>query len=103
MPSPLGIGEREAIALAEQLSADQLIVDDMAPRREAERRGLIVIGTLGVLPEAAWEGLIDLRVTLERLGKTSFHISPELIQRLLMNPWRASQSECLTQAPACIW
>ncbi len=85
LPSNLGAGEREAIALAEQLSADQLIVDDMTARREAERRGLVVIGTLGVLREAAAEGLIDLRVTLERLSKTSFHVSPELIQQLLMN------------------
>lgn len=82
-PQGLGAGEREAIGLAEQLLADQLIMDDMTARREAERRGLSVIGTLGVLREAAAEGLIDLRTSLERLSNTSFHISPELIRHLL--------------------
>ena len=63
-PPGLGAGEREAIGLAEQLHSDQLIVDDLTARREAERRGLSVIGTLGVLREAALEGFIDIRVSL---------------------------------------
>lgn len=79
----LDSGEREAIALAEQLSADQLIVDELFARREAERRGLPVIGTIGVLREAADEGLLDLRVAIARLRQTSFHISPAILARLL--------------------
>jgi predicted nucleic acid-binding protein len=39
--------------LATELHADQLIVDDRERRREAERRGIAVIGTLDVLREAA--------------------------------------------------
>jgi predicted nucleic acid-binding protein len=85
LPQGLGPGEREAIGLAEQLQADQLIVDDLTARREAERRGLSAIGTLGVLREAAEEGLIDLRISLERLSETSFHVSPALIRDLLRN------------------
>ena len=46
-------GEREAIALAEELQADQLLLDDADARREAARRNLPFIGTLGVLREAA--------------------------------------------------
>ena len=76
-------GEREALALAEQLAADQLIVDEVIGRREAERRGLPVIGTIGVLREAATEGMVDLRAALERLRQTSFHISPAILDRLL--------------------
>lgn len=79
----LDVGEREAIALAEQLSADQLIVDDSLGRREAERRGLPVIGTIGLLREASDEGLLDLRITIERLRQTSFHISEAILTRLL--------------------
>src|SRR5690348_13549469 len=56
----LGAGEREAIALAEELRADRLILDDQAARRVAARRKLSVIGTLGVLVEAAARGLVDL-------------------------------------------
>jgi predicted nucleic acid-binding protein len=83
--SKLDAGERDAIALAEELSADQLIVDEMLGRREAERRGLSVIGTIGILREAAEEGLLDLRISIERLRQTSFHISPAILAALLKN------------------
>ena len=49
----LDAGEREAIALAEEVQADQLLLDDADARREATRRSLPFIGTLGVLREAA--------------------------------------------------
>ena len=81
--STLDPGERDAIILAEELGADQLIVDDRQGRREAEKRGIAVIGTLGVLREAGSLGHIDLRTALSRLEATSFHIAPEIIDRLL--------------------
>jgi hypothetical protein len=55
----LGAGEREAITLAEELHADGLILDDHAARRIAFLRKLPVVGTLGVLAEAAERGLVD--------------------------------------------
>lgn len=79
----LDAGERDAIALAEELSADQLIVDELLGRREAERRSLPVIGTIGVLREAAEVGLLDLRSAFERLRQTSFHVSPAILASLL--------------------
>jgi predicted nucleic acid-binding protein len=79
----LDAGERDAIALAEELSADQLIVDELLGRREAERRSLPVIGTVGVLREAAEVGLLDLRSAFERLRQTSFHVSPAILASLL--------------------
>lgn len=42
----LGAGEREAIALAVELKADVLLVDDRKAREEARKRGLSVTGTL---------------------------------------------------------
>jgi predicted nucleic acid-binding protein len=60
-----------------------LIVDELLGRREAERRGLSVIGTIGVLREAAAEGLLDLRTAIERLRQTSFHISPLILASLI--------------------
>jgi len=76
-------GERDAISLAAELSADQLIVDDRQGRHEAEKRLIPVIGTLGVLREAATLGLLNLRIAVQRLEATSFHIAPEVLARLL--------------------
>jgi len=63
----LGAGEREAIALAEELSADALLMDDRNARREAENRNLVVLGILRLLADAAEHGFADLRVALNRL------------------------------------
>jgi predicted nucleic acid-binding protein len=76
-------GERDAILLAGELRADRLIVDDREGRREAEKRGIVVLETLGVLQEAASLGLLDLRVAVKRLQGTSFYLAPEVLARLL--------------------
>jgi len=60
-------GEREAIALALELQADLLILDDRDARVEASRSNLVVIGTLRVLEDAAQLGLVDLPRALQRL------------------------------------
>jgi predicted nucleic acid-binding protein len=76
-------GERDAILLAGELRAGQLIVDDREGRREAEKRGIAVMGTLGVLQEAATLRLLDLRLAVKRLQRTSFYLAPEVMARLL--------------------
>jgi predicted nucleic acid-binding protein len=76
-------GERDAITLAGELNVVQLIVDDRKGRHEAERRGIAVIGTLGVIREAATLGLLDLPNAVKRLEATSFHVAPEILARLL--------------------
>jgi predicted nucleic acid-binding protein len=79
----LDAGESHAIRLVQQLEADALIIDDRAGRSEAMRRGIVVIGTLGVLSSAAESDLIDLEDALGRLQKTSFRASPRLVSQLL--------------------
>lgn len=79
----LDAGEREAITLAEELRADQLLVDEIEARKEAARRKLPFLGTLGVLRRAAQLELIELPSALARLGQTSFYIDPKVIQSLL--------------------
>jgi predicted nucleic acid-binding protein len=76
----LDAGERDAITLATELHAEQLIVDDREGRREAERRGISVIGTLGVLREAATLRLLDIRIAVERLQATSFLLLQKSLQ-----------------------
>ena len=78
----LGAGERDAILLAQELSADDLLIDDLRGRREAQRRHLRFTGTLGVLRAAAKVGLLDLRSAVERLRRTNFHIAQEILDRL---------------------
>jgi predicted nucleic acid-binding protein len=76
-------GERDAILLAESIRADRLIMDDLDGRLEAANRKLAVIGTLGILAEAARRKLLDLPMALSALKSTNFHVSPALIERLL--------------------
>lgn len=85
IPSFRGLdpGEREAIALAEAMRADALIMDDRAARREAERRGLRVIGTLRVLYDAAQAGLLNLAEALEALYASGFYVDQRLSEELL--------------------
>lgn len=82
--SRLNVGEREAILLASELGANRLIIDELEGRREAEKRGIRVTGTVGVLAEAARVGLIaDLAAVLKRLRETNFYIAPEVLRQVL--------------------
>src|SRR5207249_996874 len=53
----LDLGEAEAIALAEQIDADAVLIDEMAGRTVAANCGLTVVGTLGILLRAKQVGL----------------------------------------------
>ncbi len=75
----LDLGEREAIALAQRLRADLLLIDEISGRTEARRRRLRVTGTLGILRAAAERGLIDVPAVLARLRDTSFYVDENLI------------------------
>jgi len=79
----LHAGEREAILLAEDLLADQVILDDWEAREAAVKRGLAVTGLVGILDQAARRSLIDLVSVVQRLRKTSFHVAPSLLKDLL--------------------
>lgn len=76
-------GEKQAIALCEEINADALVIDERQGREEAVKRGIFVIGTLGVLNSAAEMSLLDLPKALKKLQKTSFRASAELISDLL--------------------
>ena len=80
----LADGEREAIALAVELHADRIILDDLPARKIAQAIGLNAVGTLGVLLGAKQVGLLSqIRPELDKLVKHSFFLSPQLYQELL--------------------
>jgi predicted nucleic acid-binding protein len=76
-------GEQAAITLAQTLSADLLIIDERLGRQIAEERGIAIIGTLGILDDAANQGLINLAEAISQLQQTNFRVSRRIIQALL--------------------
>jgi predicted nucleic acid-binding protein len=75
----LDLGERAAIALAETVHADLLLIDEAAGRAEAKRRHLRVTGTLGVLRAGAEHGLVNVPDLLERLKASNFYLDETLV------------------------
>jgi predicted nucleic acid-binding protein len=51
-------GEAEAIVLVIEVKAQRLLIDERLGRREAKKRGVAVVGVLGILVAAKTEGLI---------------------------------------------
>ncbi len=78
-------GEAEAIALALELAADRLLIDDAAGRAIALREGLKSTGVLGILLIAKQRGLVDsVRSPLDDLIKQAgFWVSDELYRWVL--------------------
>jgi len=84
LPTNLGIGEAETIVLARELSADLVIMDEMVGRRELAKRGIPLIGSVGVLQQAKLRGLIPaLKDDLDALRRAGFHLSDRVYRRCL--------------------
>lgn len=79
----LDLGEKEAIALAEEVDADLLLFYEWDARREARRRHLRVVGTLRVLADGTSRGLTDLEQSFDRLRQTNFRVNSELLESLM--------------------
>ena len=78
-------GEAEAIALALELSADLIPLDERCSRIAAERSGLRVIGLLGVLLRAKKDGTIHaVQPEVEALrSRARFFVSPHVERQIL--------------------
>ena len=80
-------GEKAAIQLAVSLNAGLLLMDDRKGVRAAQRMGLPVTGTLGILDLAAQRGLVDFAQAVEQLRQTNFRV-PQAILGALMEAHR---------------
>jgi predicted nucleic acid-binding protein len=79
----LDAGEEDAIALACDLQADLILMDDRDGVVIARLKGFRVTGTLGILSMAASRGLINLAEAFDRIRRTGFHCQREIMDQLL--------------------
>ena len=75
----LDSGEREAIVLVSELNAELLLVDDQPARIEAQRRGIRILGTLGILRDAANKGHLDFEESLSELLRLGFRVTADVL------------------------
>ncbi len=79
-------GESEAIALAKELNAEFILIDEKQGRKVAERLGITVIGLLGILLKAKEKRAVErVMPLLDALRKDAgFWISDVLYHDILM-------------------
>jgi len=77
-------GEAQAIALAQELNADLLIVDERLGRQHARRLGLTITGTLGILLKAKQLGYVDaVQPLIEQLQQGGIRLRDDVVRRVL--------------------
>ena len=73
----IGQGEREAFALALEINATAVLLDDRGSMVEARRHNISTVPTFAILEQAASRDLIDLPQAVAAMRQTSFRLPPE--------------------------
>ena len=81
----LDAGEASTLRAAIAFGAGTLVLlDDLQARREAQRLGIAMTGTAGIVVEARRAGLIPAaRPVFARLAEEGFHLGDDLVQAIL--------------------
>jgi predicted nucleic acid-binding protein len=91
MSPTLGAGEREAIALAVEVHAQKIILDDLPARRLAASLGLSVIGTVGLILAAKHAGLVPaVAPVLDEMVAAGFRLSQTVVAAVLASAGEGS-------------
>ena len=86
IPPAVGLldpGEAAALALAKELGAAAILIDEKKGRRVAKEQGFTTMGTITVLELASQQGLINLNSAFDALARTSFLIAKSLMDAAL--------------------
>jgi predicted nucleic acid-binding protein len=77
-------GESSAIALALETPDSVVILDDYKARKIAERLGVTLTGTIGVIIKAKLNGIIpSVKPIIEKIKQTDFRLSAEIESQAL--------------------
>jgi predicted nucleic acid-binding protein len=81
----VNVGEAEAIALAAEVNANRLLIDERLGRQAAAELGLSLIGVLGILLAAKRQGLIsEVKPVIDDLViQAGFRVSSQLYADVL--------------------
>ena len=80
----LGLGELSSIEYALQNKDNTLLIlDDALARKQAIRKGLMIIGTAAIVFTAQRKGLIsDAEAVISQLNQVGYRISPAVVSQL---------------------
>lgn len=82
----LGAGESEALSLAIDLGAHQVILDEAPARQLAQELAISLIGALCIVIAATYRGLVPaIRPTVEALIATGFRLDADLVEMALVD------------------
>jgi predicted nucleic acid-binding protein len=86
-------GEASAIALANEVAADALLIDDRKGRLVAQANHIVTVGTLSLLEVASRRRLLELPEVIDDLLRTNFRVSDRLVREVLARDrrWRGQR------------
>ena len=80
----LDLGESTALTLAFEIDNTTVILDDLKARKIANKLGIKVTGTIGVIVKAKLQGSISsAKNILDKISNTDFRINAKIIEQAI--------------------